>query len=56
MISKVSSNSLRESYQHTDNPFDIFGLLIDNFTISNGLSVCWYDSLNELELTLLITG
>ena len=40
VISKVSLNSLRESYQHTDNPFDIFGLLIKNFKISNGLSVC----------------
>ena len=55
MIGQVSSNSLTESYQHTDSPFDFVKFSISNPKKSKGLSVCWYDSVNELELTWPIT-
>ena len=39
--SEVRSNSLRQSFQQTHNPFDLVRLLIENFgTRSNGLCVC----------------
>ena len=52
--SEVRSNSLRQSFQHTHNPFDLVAKFsINNPTRSNGLCVCWNDCLNELDLTSL---